>query len=168
MSVDGTIRHLKVKVKTLAAEAKIISKERRKLKGWTDFLSATSSKKHQKGKPKPEPRKTDKIPENAQVMYDEAMFERSSLWQHHKRHLAPEARATHLAYGCLRGVPYEKMEQGAYNFPDLSRVERMVLKFGEGGSNVLVPLFSDWKDQALKYYEEKGNLNPKAPVEVAA
>ena len=42
----------------------------------------------------------------------------------------PEARATHLAYGFLRGLEYNQMEATHKTEPNWKSVERMVKKYG--------------------------------------
>lgn len=83
--------HLKVKVKTLAAEAKIIRKEESKASG--DVL-------------------------------------RSTLHFHRINHLRAIARTNLLAYGCVRGIPYKKMETKTATEPDWEGIKSIANRFG--------------------------------------
>lgn len=44
--------------------------------------------------------------------------------------IRPAARVHHLAYGCLRGVSYERMEDHCRVAPDLRQVGRLVAQYG--------------------------------------
>lgn len=50
---------------------------------------------------------------------------------HRREVLRPEARATHLAYGFLRGRTYRQMEANARSTPDLRRVWKLVARYSE-------------------------------------
>lgn len=85
---------LKIKLKTLAAEAKII--------------------RHQEAK-----------------MVGPNWFSKSIKYTNHRKYVVrPEARATHIAYGLLRGLDYVQIEPSAKTTPDWKAVERMVKKYG--------------------------------------
>ena len=94
---------LKIKLKSLAAEARIIRAQERKTKG-----------KHNDT--------------------------RESLYLHRTKDVRGEARATHVAYGFLRGREYACIEPKSYTQPDWKRVEAMVKKYG-----VLDEKFAAWK-----------------------
>lgn len=83
--------HLKVKIKSLAAEAKIIRAEEGKAR--SDAL-------------------------------------RTSLLVHRAKHLRAVARVNLLAYGCLRGTPYEKMESKTASEPNWDDIKFVVDRFG--------------------------------------
>ncbi len=98
---------LKIKLKTLAAEARIIRRQELKTKGkWN----------HQ----------------------------RESLYLHRTGDMRKEARATHIAYGYLRGRKLSEIENKFYTEPDWERVERMVKKYG-----TLDDKFIEWKKEAV-------------------
>jgi len=95
------ITYLKVKVKSLAEEARIIRREECRLKsrpvpkrpaGWEGTLSG--------------------------------------LHSHRTQNVREEARATHLAYGFLRGRSRSQIEGGALTEPSWDRVEAMVKRYG--------------------------------------
>ena len=83
------VPELKIKLKSLTAEARIIREEERK----------TSGQK------------------------------RNDLHTHRIHHVRPEARATHLAYGLLRGLTRDRVEQTFKSIPDWKRVRSMVKKY---------------------------------------
>lgn len=89
-------KFLKVKLKTLAEESRIIRKE--EFKAYDDML-------------------------------------RNELVSHRRGVVRPEARATHVAYGFLRGRDYERIEGGAYTAPDWTKIERMVKQYGNFTEN---------------------------------
>jgi hypothetical protein len=87
--MDSRIIHLKVKVKSLAAEARIIRAEERKAE---PVLQGT-------------------------------------LHFHRIGPLKATSRETQLAYGCLRGVPYAKMESSTFTEPDWDSIKAMAQRF---------------------------------------
>ena len=88
------INALKVKLKSLAAEARIIRKEELKCKGkWA--------------------------------------FHADSFRLHRTLHIRPITRATHIAYGLLRGLEYREIEPTAKRAPDWTKVSAMVNKYSE-------------------------------------
>lgn len=112
--------YLKVKIKTLAAEAKIIRSEEIKAKS---------------------KRNTDLV---------------QGLTIHRKVIVGKEARSSYLAYGFLRGVPYEKIESHCRwdNQPDWAAVEKMALRFGVDDNRVVKQKFAEWKPNK----DSKGQL----------
>lgn len=82
--------HLRIKIKSLASEARIIRAEARKLRG--------EAKKN--------------------------------LNDHRTGSLRRHARENQLAYGCLRGVPYEVMERSCHVRPDFAHVAALAKRFG--------------------------------------
>ena len=89
---------LKIKLKSLAAEARIIRKEELKNKGkWA--------------------------------------WQADSFWIHRTQHLRPITRATHVAYGLLRGLEYLQIEPTAKSQPHWGKVKDMISKY------------SEWKDE---------------------
>jgi hypothetical protein len=132
------IRHLKIKIKSLAAEARIIRAEEQKLK-----RRIKRSKKLRrilrkggtlKGKPL--------TPERA----EELGFEVHMLKVHRKSDVREEARHSLLAYGYMREIPYKQIEQRCEDPPNESKISQMVARFGGEHKGVL-----DW----LEGNEEK-------------
>lgn len=84
---------LKIKLKSLAAEQRIIRKEELKLKGkWA--------------------------------------FKAERLIAHRKFHVRPIIRATHIAYGLIRGLELHQIEQKSYSEPNWNAISLMVKKYG--------------------------------------
>lgn len=90
---------LKIKLKSLAAEARIIRHEERKSDG----------------------------------------DRRCKLHHHRVGEVRREARATHLAYGFLRGIPRLSIERKARTEPDWDKIERMAGRYGDASR------FADWQ-----------------------
>lgn len=99
---------LKVKIRSLESEAKIIRAYERKLLGGTEL--------------------------------------REQLVYHRRIDIRREARATHLAYGYLRGRAYRLLEATCHEPPHRSNVERMVKKYGGVGA---VDGLATWFDTPL-------------------
>lgn len=99
--MNTRLTHLKIKIKYLTAESKII--------------------RHEEGKAL----KTDKPNDNG---YN-SKYE--SLRQHRKGVVGVESRHSLLAYGFLRGIPYQKMEPSIKegNDPNWAKVERNAKRF---------------------------------------
>jgi len=106
------IVELKVKVKSLAAEAKIIRREENKRKAFLDSPRGHSElAAHVRGE-----------------------FERLKL--HRRIPLRREARHALLAYGFLRGRSYYWLERTCHEQPDWKRVEELVRRFGPGRNDL--------------------------------
>lgn len=98
------ITKLKIKLKSLAAEARIIRKEELKNKGkWS--------------------------------------WKAESFHSHRVNRLRPITRATHIAYGLLRGLEYHQIEQTSKTTPHWGKVREMINKYslnlGERKDNLL-------------------------------
>lgn len=59
----------------------------------------------------------------------------NDLTDHRKGKLRRAARATHIAYGYLRGVPYSRIEKTSKTEPDWKAVVRMVRDYGEDSAD---------------------------------
>lgn len=119
--------HLKVKIKSLAAEARIIRKEERKLQDRAKRIN------HPHGNP-----------DRAEKMH----WRINSLALHRTGGVRWEARHTLLAYAIFRNKPYNKIEQKVAegNRPDFKKVTEMAIRFGCSREQVL-----EWIDDAKKY-----------------
>ncbi len=141
--------HLKVKVCSLSAEMTIIRKQEQK---WKD--RARRAREKLKG-----------------VEYAEANF-----WslRYHRAGLKFEARATHLAYGFMRCIPYSAMERICYGplkgfgstEPNWAKIEEMVDRFSkdEPDPQGTKQRFAEWLADAKLWYED----NPKRIKEMNA
>jgi hypothetical protein len=112
LTKEGTVldrrEQLRVKVKSLAAEAAFIRREEQK-----QYAHA----KHLKQPP---------------ILGDE-------LRNHRRLVVRPEARSAHLAYGLIRGIPYEKMEAKVSVPPNWTQVRRLCEKFGPQPLTIQIP-----------------------------
>jgi hypothetical protein len=99
------VRFLKIKLKSLAEESRIIRKE--------------------------EKRSRDPL--------------REQLYLHRIHDVRDEARATHIAYGYLRGRALAQMEKSPDNIPSAiwARAQKMVDKYGVGKNEVA--LLDEWR-----------------------
>lgn len=159
------LHYMKVKIKTMAEEARIIRKEEQKQMGWINFLCQKQSFRHGKDEPRPDERKWPEAKENAQEMSDAAYELFWGLREHRVQKLRREARINHLAYGFLRGVKYSDMEKGSYDFPKLKEIEATAKRFATDlGDNSFKYMWDHWVDEAKKHFEETGNLNRKREV----
>ncbi len=111
---------LKIKLIDLAQEAKTIRRFERKL--------LTSARKRRA--------RQDEAAERFQSEY-------KILNDHRKDIVRPEARATQLAYGYIRGKRYRQIEQFSYEPPNWSKVEKMIKKYGDFDRNA----FDIWRDE---------------------
>lgn len=118
---------LRVKIKSLTEETKIIRHEE-KLAKWKAKAARARSKQESENK---------------------HLHHFGKLEEHRKIALRKEARATYLAYGFLRGKPMSQIEAFSYVQPDWERVERMALKYWEGDPREAAQKFSAWKADAL-------------------
>ena len=97
--------YLKIKIKTLAAEARIIRHEERRVKA----------------------RRREPGEEPAPLFF--------GLQRHRKIDVRREARSALLAYGFIRGTTYVAMEVKPHTEPDWKRVQKMVERFCGLGHN---------------------------------
>lgn len=136
---------LRVKLKSLMEEAKIIRHEERRgagkkleqarkrfrvqMKGATAIKNADVRKEaiasvrieYRLARSKCKPRR------QIDPLYEE-------LRLHRIRELRAEARATHIAYALIRGRPIEKIETAAKVQPDWPRIDRLLAKYGQRGT----------------------------------
>ncbi len=86
------VMFLKIKLKSLAAESKIIRSQELKLSGGSKL--------------------------------------RDELANHRRKDVREESRATHIAYGYLRGREYRQLEGPSSSTPPKDNAARMVKKYG--------------------------------------
>lgn len=87
---------LKVKIKSLAEEARIIRREEHRTRGEL----------------------------------------RNELREHRVGIVRSEARATHIAYGLIRGRSLDRIEPGAKRQPDWKKIESMCKRYGPTGFSI--------------------------------
>jgi hypothetical protein len=82
----------------------------------------------------------------------------ADLREHRLKVVKPEARATHLALGFLKNMPYRAMENLAYTSPDWKRVWTNIIRFGGiAPSPENYQKFMDWADRTLDTAGPKHN-----------
>jgi hypothetical protein len=109
--------YLKIKIKSLAAEAQIIKIEERRWK--------TVGKRNVGDVPHP-------------------LF--FNLRSHRLHAVRKECRSSNLAYGFLRGRDYKRIENKCYESPDWKTVEAIVKRFADKlDQRDLMQRFSEWK-----------------------
>ena len=107
--------HLKIKIKTLAAEASFIRKEERKaLKAGRYWHYADAPR---------DPDKSGRAMADAYRTYE-------SLHEHRTGIVRTVARTNLLAYGFLRGTSYAEMESYSKTDPDWNSIEKLAKRFG--------------------------------------
>ena len=82
-----------------------------------------------------------------------------SLYMHRIKVVRPEARAAHLALGFLRGKSYVTMENKSYDWPNWTRIQEIITKYGDGDIRVLLQRFEQWKQEA----EKRGLIREPGP-----
>lgn len=146
--------HLKVKVFSLTNEMTYIRRQEEKWKSKAraarqkvvDFAKASNGAVH--------------VQAQASVEYCEANF-----WSQrgHRENLKNDARHTHLAYGCMRGTPYQRIETisygpmkgyGSYE-PRWEDISAMIERFAKDEPNQqeLNQRAAEWITDAKVWYE---------------
>lgn len=126
--------HLKIKAKSLAEEGRIIRLEERK-----------QGPRHKLVEYR---RPSGKVVLKRIKVHDGHPDVRQSLREHRIRVVRPEARATHLAYGFLRGLGYRQVEKTVRedNEPNWSRVVQLVSKYGDMDKRVAAQELAEWSE----------------------
>jgi hypothetical protein len=99
--------HLKIKIQTLADEARHIRRDERKALSRARYLNKKGSEKTLA----------------AYRVYED-------LNDHRRGVVRDAARHNQLAYGCLRGTPYEKIERYCEEAPNWGEVRKIAIRFG--------------------------------------
>ena len=118
---------LKIKAKSLAAEARIIRNLERRLK----------RRVTEGGKPRP-------------GLTDDRTFSAFQKIRFHRiLDVRTEVRVTNLARAFLKGHAYARVEHFAHAYPPMDRVKKMAERYG-GGSNSLAVAWKAWEDTAAQ------------------
>lgn len=128
------ISELRIKIKSLAVEARIIAHEERRV---LRRLTRQGSPERQ-----------------AAILASYA-----SLREHRRAVVGPTARVSLLAYGFLRGKPYTKLEPSNSREPDWNDVWKVAERFAapsggrlaEADHKDLAQRWASWKAEAKKY-----------------
>lgn len=159
--------YLKVKIKTLAAEASDIRNQERKIN-----INARARKRMARdlqlgprvyGTGRKRDHDRIEFQTEAQIARLEKKLARSrarlqnpkatsafwGLHNHRTNDVRKEARSSLIAYGFLRGLTYHQIEQS--NKPvDWDRVEAIIKKYGEDDIRERMQRFAEWKETADK------------------
>lgn len=127
IEVDKRV-YLKIKLKSLLEEAKIIRKEQGRAQRSYKWC---------------------KVHEDENTA--DYMFMRIDLERHRRYTVRPEARATLLAYGYLCSKPYEVIEQRSKKLIPFDRIESMVKRYGTAQQFYD---FNEWKKSAQQYWDD--------------
>lgn len=137
---------LKVKICSLAAEARIIRRlekqkrdQARRARGWRQAVAVDD-----KGRAKTKWFKEVDAPDTAQYS-DDHLAKYQSLRAHRILDVRKEARASQLAYGFLRGRDYKQMEQKCYTEPNWSKVQDIAERFSGEDKRIVAQRFAAWK-----------------------
>lgn len=145
--------YLKIKIKSLAAEATMIRQEERKQN--PGHRARVRARRIISGQYRPregesianddDARRSRaarilKIKPNMEAFY--------GLKDHRTNDVRSEARSSFLAYGFLRGRSYSQIEQTHHTAPDWKRVEQLVRKYGTDDIRDRMQRFEEWKQQA--------------------
>lgn len=138
--------YLKIKIKSLAAEATMIRREernhnighrgrvriRRQLARATDLT----------------PGQRARLERRLSAPNETALKAFWGLRHHRTYDVRSESRASHIAYGFLRGLNYKQIEGTAKSSPNWSRVEDLVKKYGDDDIRVRMQRFAEWREAA--------------------
>lgn len=121
---------LKVKIKSLSAEARIIRHQEYKQRDSARRIKFTGKKKV-----------------DAQREIEQASLRRlnEELHLHRVGNVREESRHSQLAYGFLRGKPYKAIENFSYEMPKWAKVEAIAQRFGVMDERELQQKFAEWK-----------------------
>lgn len=145
--------YLKVKIKSLAAEARVIRTEENKALSRARAFKGKYRKRHDVESHKPEKpawvlrfEKYGEAKETSETEYEKFW----GLKRHRINVVRKEARDSHIAYGFLRGREYQNIEQSRYIDPDWKNIERIVLRFNSGDieEQVILQRFAEWLENA--------------------
>ena len=127
---------LKVKIKSLSAESRIIRHQEYKQRDIARSIVL------EKGKTKAVTKENDKR------LIEKAKFYRlnNELHLHRTNDVRVESRHSQLAYGFLRGTKYKSIENKCYEQPQWSKVESIALRFGMMDERDLKQKFAEWKE----------------------
>ena len=150
--------YLKVKIKTLAAEARDIRKEERRINMNSRARKHLARDLHFGNTRGPDGARSGNLTEaqlariakklarsQAILANPNAQARLAGLQSHRKNEVRSHARSSYLAYGFLRGVDYARIETNARFAPDWMEVKRLIEKFSEEGSQAWEQRFTDFK-----------------------
>lgn len=145
MSV-ATQTYLKVKIRSLQEEAKIIKHEESRHKHYTSVEILDSRTNTAKNIAKRRP------------IHPDSVGLVNGLATHRKQVVRSEQRCTLIAYGFLRGRTFAQIESSATSEPNWSRVEKMITRYAFSKREEFAQFVKDAKAHV--------EVNKKAPVSV--
>lgn len=130
--------YLKVKVLSLVEEAKIIRRHEYRRQMMFALANTKFDDKKQEFKRVKFLKKNDYVDEgHNQKIYN-------GLHRHRVFDVREETRSSHLAYGFLKGNAYHDMEERAENEPNWEKIQRLVMRYGEGDPSLLKLNIETW------------------------
>lgn len=146
--------HLRVKVFSMTAEMTYIRRQEEKWKNKARYARIRQRVLSVQSKPA-----------EAEKAATSTKYAEDNFWslRGHRDLMKKEARTTHLAYGCMKGIPYSQMEQLCYGVfkgygikePDWGKIELMVHRFSldEPSPQDYLQRFAQWITEAKVWYE---------------
>ena len=138
--------YLKIKIKSLAAEAAMIHREERRQN--PGHRARVRARRIIEGKRRPQ---DGDISHSRAARILKIKPNMDAFWglRHHRQSdVREETRAAHVAYGFLRGLDYKRIENHTTSSPNWSRVEDLVRKYGVGDIRDRMQRFAEWKEAA--------------------
>lgn len=136
--------YLKVKIKSLAAEAQMIRSEERKCN--IGCRARVKIRRRLRKSNELTTTERSKMERQLAAPSEKAMKAFWGLRYHRVYDVRGEARAAHVAYGFLRGRTYAQVEGAALSSPDWPRVEALVKKYGDESDRM--QKFAEWRSAA--------------------
>ena len=167
--------YLKIKIKSLAAEARIIRSEERKFCVQKRPKQSPASE----GAHAPEEGAPDVVSQAAKTSApaeghnSNAASRRSGdnpirngLYRHRVDVVRAEARSAQLAYGFIRGRTYAQLERSCVEPPNTSRILKLIVRYGTLPESVPYREREAWAKAALKAWLEDGGPGLSKPEKV--
>lgn len=158
---------LKIKQKSLAAEARIIREQEERL---SDKAFMKTANLHPSLEQTIGLEAYTKLKEKAERGRHRLLAQRDHIARHRRNEVRTESRLTHLARGFIKGLPYQAMEAIVHDGRQLKpkhweRIEAMVLRYGPYTEGRYDPRgvkqrFEEWKQAADSW------LNPSFAPDV--
>lgn len=141
--------YLKIKIKSLAAEATMIRREERRQN--PGHRARVRARRILEGKTRSSNPADDGASRSRAARILKRKPNMDAFWglRHHRQYdVRGESRSAHVAYGFLRGLPYSRIEGTAKTSPNWSRVEDLIKKYGTGDIRDRMQRFAEWREAA--------------------
>jgi hypothetical protein len=162
---------LKVRIKALASEARIIRKEENKYLFQGRELKGKYRKRHKKGEPAPVAPEAKVLKDETKRddYIDEAYARFWNLERQRKETVRIEARASQLVDTFLRGHSYARAENtGTHHNPDFDFLMDFAAEHTEDSDNEFKAKFTKWREEAeafIKSQSERRAAERKAKLD---